>query len=62
MPRPNGRDPETDPAALLGEHLRNARGLRAYGSCEPAGLGYVGWFPLAGGLLAGLPAGRVRLL
>lgn len=25
MPRPNGRDPETDPAALLGEHLRDLR-------------------------------------
>lgn len=25
MPRPNGRDPETDPAAYLGKQLRRAR-------------------------------------
>ncbi len=34
MPRPNGRDPETDPAAFLGDELRRARVAAGYSSQE----------------------------
>jgi transcriptional regulator with XRE-family HTH domain len=34
MPRPNGRDPETDPAAFLGDELRRARISAGYPSQE----------------------------
>ena len=34
MPRPNGRDPETDPAAFLGDELRRARAAAGYPSQE----------------------------
>ena len=35
MPRPNGRDPETDPAAYLGKQLRQARMAAGY-ACQDA--------------------------
>ena len=34
MPRPNGRDPETDPAAFLGDELRRGRLAAGYSSQE----------------------------
>lgn len=34
MPRPNGRDPEADPAAYLGKQLRKARLAAGYASQE----------------------------
>jgi transcriptional regulator with XRE-family HTH domain len=42
MPRPNGRDPETDPAAYLGKQLRQARMAAGYASQDAlaAALGF----------------------
>jgi transcriptional regulator with XRE-family HTH domain len=42
MPRPNGRDPEADPAAYLGKQLRKARIAAGYGSQDAlaAALGF----------------------
>jgi transcriptional regulator with XRE-family HTH domain len=42
MPRPNGRDPEADPAAYLGKQLRKARLAAGYASQDAlaAALGF----------------------
>lgn len=42
MPRPNGRDPETDPAAYLGQQLRKARLAAGFASQDAlaAALGF----------------------